>query len=383
MKNYRTPKGYGFMEIKNKIYPEVEHGIVHRVKNTQFKYNGWPSICKDERGVLFATASSMRMQHVDPSGKNCMWVSFNEGKTWTKPIVLNDDYLDDRDTGVIAQPGGYMCISFFTCYDESLYARFADYEWLNEPDKQLITKWGTVLPLIPNVRDEEGCFVMVSEDYGVTWSEKIRVPLTAPHGPTALKNGDLCYVGRLTEGEYNTRIGCYISHDHGYTWEFQGLIPHPENLPSTDYLHEPHVIELPNGRLLAGIRAHCLPKPYSIENTVLTSYSDDGGKTWSEMKETGMDGLPPHFMVHSSGAVLCSYAHRGGQGDSSERVAVSHDNGETWTEEYNIYPNAIHHDLGYPATVELSDGSLLTVYYQFYEGDDNTSILQTKWKLQD
>ena len=70
------------------ITPEAEHGIVHRFpNNTCFKYNGWPSVCKDDRGVLYAAASSMRMSHVDPTGKNCMYVSFNEGKHGRPPLL--------------------------------------------------------------------------------------------------------------------------------------------------------------------------------------------------------------------------------------------------------------------------------------------------------
>ena len=38
-------------------------------------------------------------------------------------------------------------------------------------------------------------------------------------------------------------------------------------------------------------------------------------------------------------------------------------------------------DLGYPATVELSDGSLFTVYYQRVPGDRQDSILYTRWEL--
>ena len=38
-------------------------------------------------------------------------------------------------------------------------------------------------------------------------------------------------------------------------------------------------------------------------------------------------------------------------------------------------------DLGYPSTVELSDGRLLTVYYQILPGDTFASILYTEWEL--
>ena len=38
-------------------------------------------------------------------------------------------------------------------------------------------------------------------------------------------------------------------------------------------------------------------------------------------------------------------------------------------------------DHGYPSTVELSDGSLYTVYYQKWPGDDYNSILASRWTL--
>jgi sialidase-1 len=46
-----------------------------------------------------------------------------------------------------------------------------------------------------------------------------------------------------------------------------------------------------------------------------------------------------------------------------------------------LFDDAPDTDLGYPSTVELSDGSLLTVYYQKYAGDEKCSILQTRWRL--
>ncbi len=38
-------------------------------------------------------------------------------------------------------------------------------------------------------------------------------------------------------------------------------------------------------------------------------------------------------------------------------------------------------DLGYPATVELADGSLFTVYYQQAAGGEKCSILYSRWRL--
>jgi hypothetical protein len=46
-----------------------------------------------------------------------------------------------------------------------------------------------------------------------------------------------------------------------------------------------------------------------------------------------------------------------------------------------LFDDAPDGDLGYPSSVELSDGSILTVYYQKQAGDKFCSILYTKWEL--
>jgi hypothetical protein len=83
--------------------------------------------------------------------------------------------------------------------------------------------------------------------------------------------------------------------------------------------------------------------------------------------------------VHSSGALICSFGRR--CEPFGEFAWVSYDGGETWEEEYAIDTNASDGDLGYPATVELDDGSLLTVYYQKLPGDMKPSFLCTRWNL--
>ena len=39
------------------------------------------------------------------------------------------------------------------------------------------------------------------------------------------------------------------------------------------------------------------------------------------------------------------------------------------------------YDLGYPATVELADGSLLTVWYEFQKAAGKAVLRQAKWKI--
>ena len=59
---------------------------------------------------------------------------------------------------------------------------------------------------------------------------------------------------------------------------------------------------------------------------------------------------------------------------------ISKDDGKTWPEEY-IIKGADYADIGSPCSVELSDGSILTVYYQHAEGESYPSLLWSRWEL--
>ena len=64
-----------------------------------------------------------------------------------------------------------------------------------------------------------------------------------------------------------------------------------------------------------------------------------------------------------------------------QRAKISRDGGQTWSREIVLDDQGIDGDLGYPCTVELPDGSLITAYYQKLPGDNFCSVLYTKWTL--
>lgn len=365
------------------IKPKAEYNRVSKQKDTFFKYNGWPSVCIDDRGVLYAVASSMRMSHVDPTGKNCMFLSFDLGKTWTNPFVINDSCVDDRDMGISYLGNGKMIVSWFS----SAYHDYCDpiqtYDWFDPADKEIAGGFSRAWKKLPKEEYKKlsGSFVMLSDDYGVTWSDPIRVKVIAPHGPCVCKDGTLFYMGNVMDGvHYKERcpVTVYKSTDGGKSWRFTGQVPDGDVITAINTV-EPHIVELPNGRLLGAMRVHC--EELDPFFTVFTTYSDDRGETWSKPQWIRVDGSPPHLMVHSSGAVICSYSCRT-NGKRCERAVVSYDNGETWTEDYALDDRLDYFcDMGYPATVELPDGSLLTVYYQKWPGEWWTSVCCAKWRL--
>ncbi len=376
----------------NIITPERVHGIVNRAQGSVFCYQGWPTVARDENGVLYAVASAFRVSHVCPYGKTALYISRDNGKTWTPPFVINDTYLDDRDAGILYMGNGRMLVTWFTHSADSYQTTW--FEGIrNRTERATLNAAMGLLAgydFLPEEDRRGGSYIRISEDYGVTWSDRIRVPVSAPHGPNLCRDGSLIYLGKEMWAADEIPAGCiaaYKSSDGGYTWTKLGVLSFPEGT-KPDNFHEPHVIELPDGRLLGMIRAQgdgIVGGRFQGDGWDYTGYtlystvSEDGGKTWSEMTPTGLSGNPGHLLLHSSGALILTYGRR--ETPYGERAAVSYDLGRTWADEYIIDDRSDTHDLGYPSTVELDDGSLFSVYYQKCEGDSYCSTLCTNWKL--
>jgi predicted esterase len=169
----------------------------------------------------------------------------------------------------------------------------------------------------------------------------------------------------------DTEICAARSTDEGRNWEMLGNVPRPEGV-LCEQCHEPHVLELKDGSLLGVVRVE-------LPFRTMVTRSTDGGKTWSVMEEVGAHGAPPHLLRHSSGAIVCVYGYR--QQPFGQRCMISYDEGKTWKADIIIRDDGPNGDLGYPASVELSDGSILTIYYQFRANQGKASILWTKWNL--
>ena len=63
------------------------------------------------------------------------------------------------------------------------------------------------------------------------------------------------------------------------------------------------------------------------------------------------------------------------------QARLSVDHGKTWSEAIIISGDGIGGDLGYPSTVELKDGSLVTVWYEKMKGSSYAVLRQAHWSL--
>ena len=364
---------------------EAKHGIVCRLPGERFSYFGWPTVARLDDGTLLVASSGLRSQHVCPWGKTVLNVSTDDGRTWSPSRVINDSPLDDRDAGIVNLGGKRLLVTWFATDNRLSYSKGEYKTWVDDEE---FARWGTTLGALSDAVANRhlGSWIMLSHDAAATWGAPIRVPVSTPHGPIRLRNGDLLYLGKpfgTWDDMSNASITAARSTDGGLTWEMLGSVPvYPGTAP--DNYHEPHVLELPSGTLLGMIRiensgSKDLKAAGLLDFSIMQTESADGGRSWSVPKPLGFHGSPPHLLRHSSGLLILTYGYR--QAPLGQRVALSRDDGKTWDHDWIIRDDAPGWDLGYPSTVELADGSLFTVCYQKAAASEKCSLLWSRWKL--
>ncbi|MBO7707750.1 MAG: exo-alpha-sialidase, partial [Thermoguttaceae bacterium] len=149
------------------------------------------------------------------------------------------------------------------------------------------------------------------------------------------------------------------------------VIP-PREGEQAGFYHELHGVEAADGTIVVQIRNH----NERNGGETLQTESADGGKTWSEIHSIGVWGHPSHLLRLADGRLVMTYGYR--REGMGNRARVSSDNGKTWSEPIVISDDARITDVGYPSTVQLPDGTLLTVWY---ENMGTTCLRMATWKL--
>ena len=286
--------------------------------------------------------SGDRDSHTSRDGKTQMVRSMDQGMTWDGPVTIHDTPLDDRDAGLIQTRNGTMLSSWFTNRGGG--------EW-------------------------QGHWTSRSVDNGSTWEEPVRTEVTTPHGPIQLGNGRLLFVGQRPHESHDNDydVGIQSSDDDGRSWQTLGTFPVPDNVPMLTY-DECHAVECASGKLVILFR-DCYG-----EHHIRQSQSSDGGVTWSQPHMTPIQGYPPHVIRLHNDWLLVVYGKR--WLPFGEFACISKDEGQTWEVENEIQlSSAPNEDLGYPASVQLEDNSILTVYYQVDKPGEKPCLMATHWEI--
>jgi Neuraminidase (sialidase) len=332
-------------------------------------YLGWPTLARTKAGGLLAVYSGGREQHVCPFGRVELVRSSDNGRTWSWPQVVMDTPIDDRDAGIVETPRGTLLVTTFTSLAyERLRSEAKDW------DADRLARWDSVnRATTPQQREALlGAWMLRSTDGGLTWSQPYRVPMNSPHGPVVLDDDRLFYSGKVFPKD--GRIGVWASSDDGISWDLLGWIPTRPGDTYENY-HELHGIDAGGGRLIVQIRNHNTAN----QGETLQTESADGGKSWSVPHAIGVWGLPSHLLRLKDGRLLMTYGYR--RSPRGNQARVSEDRGRTWSEPIVISDDGAG-DLGYPSTVELASGELLTLWYEARKNERHVSDLRlARWRL--
>lgn len=237
------------------------------------------------------------------------------------------------------------------------------------------------------------CFALRSPDRGRTW-ESVPTIITHPNGPKCNVLRDCQPVVRMPDGktllaamsllDTGAGIALYSSTDHGLSWSFQQRVAvSPEGKGRFTYAG---LILHPSGEL----QLYCLhigstEQGEGCENKICLTTSEDGGKTWTQMRpiqsQAGRKawgwkpslgkGLGPHRIYRSpwpivlnDDRILVTFARRYRKPIGIGGI-ISDDGGKTWSEEFVIRQDATlgTGDIGYQMGCQLEDGTIAITYY--------------------
>ncbi len=225
-------------------------------------------------------------------------------------------------------------------------------------------------------------FVQRSEDEGKTWERsEWDIPGLRGNGfsrPAVLHDGTILAPVYGTAADGARRVYVWRGTDNGRRWRLYRV-----GSPGG----EPAFLEVEPGRVL------CLARTDHGESGghLVQMWSDDGGVTWSETLTTNVwtPKSPPHLIMLEDGRVLLSHGYRADP--MGIRAVLSSDGGRTWDNDSAVVlrddggyvgerppQGSAGSDVGYPHSTQLSDGSVLTVYYITPE-DRITQIASTRW----
>lgn len=279
--------------------------------------------------------------HIGVKGRLDWIRSEDGGKTWSKPAVIVDSRWDDRNPSLGQMKDGTIVVG---------YAEASTY------DKN--GKWNTSA-------GSYDLFYVTSTDGGKTWSDKKTLycgPIIngSPFGRiirdrhgTALMaiygGRNLSYEGpEKLDGKGRDFAGIIRSKDNGCIWGDFSLILAGHNEASLQLM--------PDGRLIAVVRTE--------GGAISVSESADDGCHWSPPKNLTKRGQhPADICLLKSGTLLVTYGNR--LKPYGVGCVLSRDGGKTWEYEGRLMLawDSQNTDCGYPSTVQLEDGAILTMYY--------------------
>lgn len=343
---YESAAGASASAIQE-IRPPSVNGVPVRhvtVSALKARHLAFPGITRLPNGTLAAVFREGEA-HVCPYGRICVTYSSDGGQNWSAPISIADTASDERDPSIQALPDGRILVTHGGWNS-----------WMSEAG--LAAHYASETAYITQQGADKfgGSHYLFSADNGQSWSQPIKVPAFNPHGP-AIKDGYF-YQPTLANENGKRQVYMYRGSPDGKTWEKRGLVGESQsgNVAVREVFEEPHTAALADGTLVTAIRV-------PSDGYMRISTSKDDGRTWTSPMKTPVRGFPQHLLPLKDGRLLATYGYR--YYPMGVRACISRDGGATWDmdKEMVLQNNGAHGDLGYPVSIELGDGAVMSVYY--------------------
>ncbi len=345
---------------KSSVLVKEKDVIIYRNEKS---YSHNACLARRADGELLCVLQEQRRRkyrtHVDPTSKTILLRSQDDGLTWdpsTKTTVVagNNEAINDPD--IVVLEDGTLIVNYF--------------KWRCGTEEEAPLNHPAIRQLEGiNFAWLVGTFSKRSTDGGKTWEQAVQLPskngsvVIVSDPVIELPDGDLLMPTYAKDrggpsGAYRAVV--YRSTDGGRSWK------EPATVASDPFGHfrfsEPSLLYLPSGKLICMMRVHQRAEE-EYGDYLYQSDSYDKGRTWSPPVKTSMWGHPPHLLHLESGNVLCVYGYR--RIPYGIRASLSHDEGRIWDirNELILRNDGLDRDVGYPTSVQLPDGRILTSWY--------------------
>jgi len=235
------------------------------------------------------------------------------------------------------------------------------------------------IPLVP--------VVTRSRDGGRTWTVVARFPAAPEPGKAFVPFGN---IERGADGVLRVAAYSYArnhppprsdtgyviaSGDDGATWKIAAVLGKPE-------VNETDLLYVDDGRWLAAARnleVHNGKGAHSLDLWV----SEDHARTWRRQARLTQPRQHPGDLLRlAGGRILLTYGDRRGP-DFGVNAMISSDAGISWSPEFRLAGGLSSTDSGYPSSVQLADGTIVTAYYAKGSGEySGYQMGVVRWRLE-
>ena len=297
----------------------------------------WPNLTKLPNGEIAAAVYNHPSHGMGSNSDVELWVSADDGLNWSLRSKISDHPEEPnaiRMNHAVGLNAKGELVALVSGYHE-----------------------GQKRPLLP-------VQCAISSDNGVMWQRHLLDNDQVPFGDiVCCEDGRLaCSMYRQTSAEpTRSEATVFFSDDDGQTWGDPVRVGEG---------NETHILRLSTGVWLAAARSSCVDRmdgslPHGSGEVLYRS--DDEGRSWSEGKPISPQGQEnAHLLELQDGRVLCSFTSRI-PGLFGVVMRVSDDGGETWGHPFTLLATPARDwrrtDCGYPSSVELPDGRILTAYH--------------------